>query len=43
MKYFPVLNAAIELIAEERIAQVEIEKRRKATQDTLSKISGEVK
>ncbi len=43
LSYFPVLNAAIELIAEEKLAKHEIEKRKKATQDAIQKIANEVK
>lgn len=43
LNYFPILNAAIELIAEEKLAQVEIEKRKKATQNALNKIANSIK
>lgn len=33
LNYFPILNAAIELIAEDKLSQHEIEKRKKATQE----------
>ncbi|MBF0408962.1 MAG: hypothetical protein HQM10_16565 [Candidatus Riflebacteria bacterium] len=42
LEFFPVLNSAIELIAEEKLAQVEIEKRKKATQNALDKIANSI-
>lgn len=43
LEYFPAINSVIELIAEEKLASVEIEKRKNATQNTLSKIAQEIK
>jgi hypothetical protein len=42
IEYFPVLNSAIELIAEEKIAKLEIEKRKNDTQNALSQISKQI-
>lgn len=39
LRYFPVLNAAIELIGEELLAKVEYEKKRKETEPAIKRIS----
>lgn len=42
LHYFPVLNAAIELIAEEKNYNLELEKRKKSTKDAILKIKNQI-
>lgn len=42
LKYFNVINSAIELIGEEKLAKLQIDNKKKEVQNALSKISSEI-